>query len=343
MKPVYVCILAGGSGERLWPLSTKEKPKQLVPFLNNQSLLAQTLERVYGITHQWETICIVTHQQQEALIKASVGEKVGFILSEPCGRNTGPAILLACHEIFKRDPEAIVIFLPADHFIPQPATFYMVMQRVLNFLQEHKKIAVLGVKPTFSATGYGYIQAALTLELESEREARAVLKFHEKPDYSSAQSYLNRTDMFWNAGIFAAQVSVFLHEFKKHAPYLFASMDRYVNQEISYSELPLLSIDYAVMEKTDQAVVFVTDFEWYDVGNVPMFLSLQKAYAPPQGACVVSIDGSNNLVSSSKKIVACVGVSDLCIVETDDVLLIVNKDKGELVKKILDKVPEVTR
>ncbi len=346
MKNVYFGILAGGSGKRLWPLSNKQQPKQLLPFVNNKSLLQQTVERVSRTAVRRENIFVITSKEQEQLIKNSVGDQIGFVLSEPCGRNTGPAILLGCHTIVQKDPGAIVFFLPADHFIPDPDMFNNTLVRAITYIQKHDSIALFGLKPTCAATGYGYIQTQERFPvLEQKNMGQTcvpVSKFHEKPDQRTAQEYLARNDMFWNIGVFGARAKIFINEFKSCATELSQAMHEFLKSKRDYSTLPNISVDYAVMEKSKHTVLFPAHFEWHDVGNLHTFLSLKEKYSHQDNtvntcAPIINIGGARNLASTCKKTIACIGVSDLCIVETDDVLLIVKKDKAELVKNLLDK------
>jgi mannose-1-phosphate guanylyltransferase len=338
MCNVFLGILAGGAGERLWPLSRKDRPKQLIPFLNGKTLLQETVARLYEIVQKKENIFIVTCKEQEHLINKGEDQKIGFILREPVARNTGPAILLGCHEIHKKDPESIVGFFPSDHFIPEPKTFAKVIERAIEYVAGHNDIATIGIMPTSSATGYGYIQANFNKNTKT-KNCFYVSKFHEKPNISLAHQYLAQENMFWNAGMFLAKASVFLDTFKECSPKLYAMMQQYREEKISYDELENISVDYAIMEKNNNMVVFPACFEWNDVGTLDTFLQLQKKYSQKQ-AKIISIDANNNLVSSSKKIVAFVGVNNICVIETNEVLLIVQRDKTEEVKKVVTKISE---
>lgn len=338
MKHLYAVILAGGSGERLWPLSRKQQPKQLIPFLNGKSLLEQTIDRVLPLVENKLHIVVVTNQAQEPLIKSLVGDQVGMIIAEPTARNTGPAILLACHKIMQEDNEALVLVLPSDAFIPDLKAFAQAIKPALEYAVQSKNIAVFGLTPTAPATGYGYIQADTQKMIEGG--GFSVAKFHEKPDRVRAEKYMQQGNMYWNIGIFAARVHVFIEEFKTCAPEIADAVQRYMVNAGFYEDAPSISIDYAVMEKSFHVVVFPVNFVWNDVGNLRVFLELQGLHTSgqPGSVEVLSLDGMNNLAKTNKKIVACIGVSDLCIVETEDVLLIVKKDRAEDVKKILAQV-----
>jgi mannose-1-phosphate guanylyltransferase len=331
---VYYVILAGGSGERLWPLSKQDRPKQLIPFLNNRSLLEQTIDRIAPMAKSKEHILVVTNTQHESVVDQMVGESIGGIICESVGRNTGPAVLRACLTLQKKDPEALVVMLPADHFIPEKQKFYQVLAPAIDYAAKQEQMVIFGLKPTFAATGYGYIQAGTERKSE-QHESFNVARFHEKPERALAESYLKRQDMFWNIGIFVGKTSVFIQEFTKHAPELVSRVNLFMNGARLYHDVPNISIDYAVMEKSKNITVFVADFEWHDVGNLNTFLSIKSRYESPKEQNIVSVEAYNNLVSSDKKIVALIGVHDLCVVQTDHEIVIAAKDQVELVKQVL--------
>ena len=338
MNHVYIGILAGGSGERLWPLSRANKPKQLIPFVNQKSLLEQTIERVLDneLVSQ-ENIFLVTSAAQSDLIDASLKARLGFILAEPAPRNTAPAILFACQTLIARDPLAVVVFLPADHYIPDTKAFNVSLTQMIQHAGQHKELVLLGLKPRYAATGFGYIQISPQQQPDG---AVRVVKFHEKPNAKIADFYLHQQDFLWNLGIFAGQVKVFLDECITYALDLFVGMERYLAGNLAYEELPRISVDYAVIEKSSRLAVFSGAFEWHDIGNLQSFLSVQAQYSKTPNN-VLSLYAHDNLASVNKKIVAFIGVSNICVVETDDALLIVNKDNIEEVRDILPAVKQV--
>jgi mannose-1-phosphate guanylyltransferase len=338
MNHVYVGILAGGSGERLWPLSRTNRPKQLIPFVNNQSLLEQTINRVLAnpLINK-ENVFLITNAHQASLIDESVKQKIGFIIEEPAARNTAPAILLACQKLIEKDPLAVVAFLPADHYIPDVAAFNEVLTKMIMHASTHREITLLGLKPRYAATGFGYIQ--ISMQSQADGAAR-VVKFHEKPNAKVADFYMHQEDFLWNMGIFAGQVKIFLDECITYSLDLFVGMERYLVGNLAYEELPKISIDFAVIEKSSRLSVFAALFEWYDIGNLQSFLSVQAQYSPGSSH-VLSLYSHDNLAMANKKVVAFIGVNNLCVVETEDALLIVNKDNIEEVRNILPAVKQV--
>ncbi len=340
MKNVFFVILAGGNGERLWPLSRRSYPKQLIPFLNNTSLLEQTLDRIDPLVASKDHVVIVTNKNYYNVLERMVGDRVGAIIVEDEARNTAPAILLACHHIAQKDSDAAMIVLPADAYIPDNQAFIKVINDGLSFVDQYDDIVVFGVKPTHAATGYGYVQFDVQQPVGSAGGYR-IVQFHEKPDKDRAVSYLQSDAMLWNIGIFAARVQTFFDEFEHHAPAVARAVSRYEQQECSYADIPSISIDYAVMEKSSRIVVFPASFDWYDVGNLHVFLSLQ-AQNMHDTLPVINVDGAGNMASAKQKLVVCVGVSDLCIVETDDVILVTKKNAAEDIKKVLPHVKKIS-
>lgn len=353
---LYGVVLAGGSGERLWPLSRAVTPKQLLAVGSEKSLLEQAIDRLAQIMPR-EQVFVSTTQVYEAPIKqatSSVGtsseSKIGGILVEPGARNTGPALLLSCLRIYEKDPEALIIFVPADPFIPasDTALFVACLQAMVEHSARNQVISLCGVKPTYPATGYGYIaygEARETdLQVKTLQEtalqatalqaiALPVLAFKEKPSLALAQKYVDSGMMLWNTGIFCARADVFLAECKAHAPKLYEDVVAVHRGTKKYDEVESISIDYAVLEKSKNIAVVPAHFSWCDVGNVAVFLSLQQQN---KTAPTITVDAHNNLVSVlQNKVVALVGVDDLCIVETADSLLICKQSEAEKVRNVV--------
>ena len=328
MRSIQVVILAGGSGERLWPLSSAQHPKQCIPFINGYSLLEKTIERIALLRKKVSlTLSIVTSAAQHELIQGLVGDTVDTFYVEPCGNNTAPAVLLANTAIMQQNPEAIVVYLPADHFIPDAEQFAQTLYAALEYASEYDRLVLLGIRPTHPATGYGYIE----VENDDRTDCKKIKKFHEKPQLEVAQDYVAQGTMFWNLGIFIGKAAVMQQEYQLCAPALYAAYQAYRAGMLAYSALPSVAIDYAVIEKSHNLVLLQALFAWYDVGNVRTFLELQQRYdrATEQ---VLTVSGSGNIAHTSKQVV-CVGVSDLCIVESGNSLLIVHRSALEEVKK----------
>ncbi|MFC1841599.1 mannose-1-phosphate guanylyltransferase [Candidatus Dependentiae bacterium] len=332
-KNAYFIILAGGSGTRLWPLSRQEKPKQFLEVGEEKTLIDQAIERVSAIAPK-ENIWISTTKNHEENIKRYVGDKIGHIVVEPGLRNTAPAILLACLELHKKDPDAVVMFLPSDPFIEDKDKFVAYVKSAIEFSMENNHITLFGITPTYPATGYGYIEFDNVNKKDAPYQ---VLKFHEKPKLEVAKAYVAQDNMVWNICMFCGKVKVFLEEFAKEAPEIFDGVTKYVNGHGDYNDVKSDSIDYAVMEKSKNIFVIPADFPWCDVGNIEVFLTIQKQNMQLDEN-VVSVDSKNNMVSVKDKLVALVGVDNLCIVETNDTLLITKRNQAEKVRQIVQQL-----
>jgi mannose-1-phosphate guanylyltransferase/mannose-6-phosphate isomerase len=327
---VYCVVLAGGTGERLWPLSTKNKPKQFLSLDGEKSLLEATfdrLEEVTGTKHRW----VVTTQALESLVKSVMKDKVDYIVAESESRNTGPAILYTLMKISELNPHALVIFLPADHYIPDDKAFSQAINAAL-YQSNSDHITLLGIKPSYAATGYGYIQVTPTDFVA--QTAVPVLGFFEKPSRENAENYVQSQNMLWNAGIFCGKVKSFIDEYELTAPSLVTAMHTFMKQEGSYTDLPNISIDYAVLEKSKQISVLPVNFEWSDIGNLSVYLATRKNTNTV--STIIEIDSKDNLIQSQKKVVALIDVENLCIIETENALLIAPRQSAERVKKVVE-------
>ncbi len=331
-RNVYALLLAGGSGERLWPLSRRNSPKQFLPLKDHSSLLQDTIERISPLipfSQRW----VVTTAHQADDIAAHISSEVGLISVEPTARNTGPAVLLNCLAIYEMDPTAIVVIVPTDHHIAPHKTFIEFLTHAIDSAQEQERIILLGATPTYAAQGYGYIEYEKGTSLPYR-----VTRFHEKPDAQHAQEYLNSDSMLWNIGISCAQVSVMIREFEITAPLLYDAVKGYWQDHQPYEAIPALSLDHAVLEKSKRISVFPVSFRWCDVGSLTTYLSLNEQYNKQEMPHVVSIDSQNNLVNVKQDVVALIGVENMCIVQTDDVLLIARRDETEKVRQVLEKL-----
>lgn len=328
-RSVYAIVLAGGSGERLWPLSRRNQPKQLLALEAHQTLLEDTIERIAPVVHQ-DHIWVVTTQQYMNAIAALVQHKVGIITLEPSPRNTAPAILLACFSIYAQDPEALVVVLPSDHYIPARDTFIEFVTHALDCATQTDRIVMLGAQPTYPATGYGYIEYNPQQSYPCD-----VIKFHEKPSLAVAQAYLHSGRMLWNIGIFCAQVQVLLEEFEQLVPDVYKTVRAYWIEGQPYEQVPAIAVDYAIMEKSARLAVLPANFVWYDVGNLNSYLSLRSHYKKFESE-IIAVDSHNNLIEVQHDLVALIGVDNLCIVQVDGILLIAKRDETEKVKQVLE-------
>jgi mannose-1-phosphate guanylyltransferase len=341
LSNVYCVILAGGDGERLWPLSRKHRPKQFLSLYGNKTLIEQAVDRAQLVVSSPENIWVVTSAQHEEGVRTWVGDTVHTIVVEPVARNTAAAIITTCEEIYRCDPDAQVLFLPADSFIPlsEYRAFSEGVHKALSFIQDHEAIVIFGVQPRHAATGYGYIEYD---ELCVDADVYKVKTFHEKPARAVAERYIQNTSMLWNIGMFCAPVSVFLSQAEMHCPAIVSGVRTALYDSQKYSLIPSEPIDCAVIEKSDRVWAVPLDITWYDVGNVGVFLSL-KEMENQEGSNVMYLNSNNNLVDVPDKLVALIGVDDLCIVDTGDALLISRRDNVESVKELVRQLKQEGR
>ncbi|TAK03480.1 MAG: mannose-1-phosphate guanylyltransferase, partial [Candidatus Manganitrophaceae bacterium] len=272
---MYGVVLAGGSGTRFWPLSREEYPKQLLKIFGNQTLIQATLSRISDLIPSSQ-IYVVTNPQQAEQIRFQLDPTAAgpHFVPEPVGRNTAAAIGLAAIQLRKKFQDGVMVVLSADHFIRKPQAFLDAL-RVGEALANEGYLVTLGAKPTRPETGYGYIQKGKPFA--GHPDGSVVQRFVEKPDRETAEQYLKGDDYFWNTGIFLWKVSTVLSEIKRFVPELAEGLEQ-INQKIGteqesgmlsqiYPRLPSISIDYAVLEKSDRLAVIPTEMGWEDVGS----------------------------------------------------------------------------
>lgn len=332
MSDIYVVILAGGCGQRLWPLSSRERPKQFIPLVGKQTLIELTLQRAQLIARDKEHIIIVSNRLYQTRLEQICKSACGTIIYEPVGRNTAPAILLSCLDIYKQNPEATVVVLPADHFIPDNKQCVATIKNVFDIVANNDVIGLLGIQPTFPATGYGYIQKG---ELYTQADGMySVAMFHEKPNKEMAYSYYNAGGMLWNSGIFVGKVAAFIAEYAVYAPDIYEKIQNYQQGLFPYDLVPNRSIDVAVIEKSKNIIVALASFEWHDVGSLESFLRIASQYDKTLPK-IVSYGGSNNIAYTTEKMVVCSGISNICLIETETAFFIFDRKKEDSLKNIM--------
>lgn len=359
---IFPIIMAGGTGTRLWPLSRSNYPKQFIPLCGEHSMLQETLLRLKGLPHQPPmVICnednrFITAEQIKQL-DSEPGLKHTQILLEPVGRNTAPAIALAALTAVAKGDDPLLLVLAADHVIKNIPAFHAAVATATR-LAETGKLVTFGIKADHPETGYGYIRRGAIVEgsVVGADESYAVAAFVEKPDTATAQSYLASGEYYWNSGMFLFKASRYLTELKLHRADIYQACENAVSEltadldfirinKDAFIACPDDSIDYAVMEKTKDAVVVPLDAGWNDVGG---FAALWQVAAKDQQNNVVrgevfSHNSHDLYVHSDDKMVATVGVNDLVIVNTKDAVLVAHKDHTQDVKHIVNQLKAAER
>ena len=350
--PLYVLILAGGSGERFWPLSRKTRPKQLLSLFSKETLLEATLRRVEELVPPSQ-ILILTNEDQEHGVRALAPQLPSEnIVAEPAKRDTAAAIALGVGWVAARAPHATMVVLPADHLIQDTAAFQDTLRVAIAAAQETGDLVTIGIKPTWACPGFGYIEQGAPVMLRTVRDGPRVLnvaRFREKPGVELAESFLQQGNFRWNAGMFIWTIPAILGAFERHAPALAdfvarihggANLQRLLRDV--FPTLPKISIDYSVMEKVQRVLTVEASFDWDDVGS---WVSAAKYFASdPARNCantaVKVVKSSNNIVfCSGKKLVGLIGVNDLIVVQTEDALLVCNRHDAEKIKELITQIP----
>ncbi len=351
---LYGVILAGGSGTRFWPLSRERFPKQLLRIIGEETLIQQTVRRLLR-SMKPERIVVVTNDHQADSIKLQLvqwkDELAENIICEPEGRNTAPAIGLAALQLLRRDPEAVMVVLPADHVIAQPAKFQQVVS-LGSQLATQGNLVTFGIEPTRPETGYGYIQPQRRSRVGSRGKMTGyrVARFVEKPDIATAKRYVRSGNFFWNSGIFMWKASVLLQELEKQKPALVKGLRRIeqmsqagapkIDIAKQYHRLEAVSIDHGVMEHSSQSAVIPVDFGWSDVGSwgsLEEVASLDGAGNVMNGN-IMDIGSTNSVLFADRRVVATIGLSDMVVVDTPDATLVCPKSRAQDVKKVVQEL-----
>jgi mannose-1-phosphate guanylyltransferase len=349
-KEVFVIIMAGGRGERFWPQSRKNKPKQLLKLISDVTLIEQTINRLDGFVKN-ENIFVITNEEYKVSIQNLLSEIPSEnIIGEPIGRDTAPCVALATGVVSAKaeSSDAVMFLLPADQVIRDEVNLKQVFTDCINQAKSDN-VVTIGVPPTFPSTGYGYIECGDLLDVDtSKTKFYNSLGFKEKPDLQTAEQFISKGNFFWNSGIFVWNVESITSLFQKYAPNLYSiiadfeeafkvgklgeSLDRI------YPTLEKISIDYAIMEKVENIVVAECTFDWDDVGSWTALRNQLPADNEEnvKKGNVVSIDGKNNiLVSDNDHLLAVLGVDDLVVVHTEDATLVCKSSDAQRIKEIV--------
>lgn len=335
-------ILAGGSGSRLWPLSREEYPKQLLSFDKEQSLLQKTFNRLCTFSKPAD-IVTVTNIKHYSNIKLQLNkiDSSNVVIGEPFGRNTAPAIASTLQYFIQQVCEDdVVLIVPSDHLIKDIDGFNKTVEQGKE-LAEQGYIVTFGIKPTYPETGYGYIKTEKALSVGYKVE-----KFVEKPNFETAKKYLDSGNYYWNGGIFMGKISTFLNEFKKYASDIYMHLGKLnfsKSTQINYSvyeKMPSISIDYAIMEKSDKIALVKLQSDWNDLGSWQSIFNVKEKDENGNvltGKVVVD-NVKNSFIYSQKEVVAVSSLENIILVETEDAIMACKLDESQNVKKLYEKL-----
>ena len=350
--PIYAVIMAGGSGTRLWPRSRKKKPKQLLDIVSSKTMIQETVERLSPLVESSHTIIVVNEIHFKEIDQQLTHIPTENILIEPEGKNTAPCIGLAAIHILSRDKDAIMAVLPSDHLVQNANRFRKTIGVGARIAESGNHLVTIGIKPTFPETGYGYIQAGEKVDTASGEDVFKVVAFTEKPSLAVAKKFIKSGDYMWNSGMFVWSVETILNQIQLHLPGLHEGLmkiqaslgkdnERKVLEKV-YASLESESIDFGLMEKAKEVLLIKGDFGWNDIGSWAAMEQLWPKDTDGNflNAEVVSIESTGNIIHSTKKLVAVIGLNDIVIIETEDALLVCAKDRAPDVRRAVEELKE---
>lgn len=345
--------MAGGRGERFWPLSRRDRPKQLLKLTSDRTMLQETVDRILPIIPLERTLVVTGQVISDAILREIDYLNEKNLLVEPQGRNTLYAIALAAVHIEKTDPNGVMVVLSADHLINPPERLRHIIQVGMKVASEEEKLLTIGIVPTRAETGYGYIKVGPLSRTESGVSVYNVAEFAEKPKLLVAQKYYYGREHLWNSGMFIWSVKTILKAIERHAPEAFALLDEYRKtigtanekkaREKLYNEAKSISIDFSVLEKADNTLTMRGDIIWDDVGS---WNALERYKEPDHdhnvkiGATELSDSYELTVYNEGDGLIAALGVSDLVIVKSGDLVLVAHKTKVENLKELLAQIGE---
>jgi mannose-1-phosphate guanylyltransferase/mannose-6-phosphate isomerase len=354
MTKLQPVLLSGGSGTRLWPLSREAYPKQFLALAGEDTMLQATWLRVAGIAADAAPI-VVANEEHRFLVAEQlrqIGAPTPVIMLEPVGRNTAPAIAAAAFQAMADGEDPLLLVLPSDHVVRNGDAFLVAVRAAIT-AAEQGALVTFGILPTSPETGFGYIQAEAGAA--SGATVRRVVRFVEKPDAATARAYLDAGDYYWNSGMFLFHASRYLQELERFRPDIVAATMRACEaakhdgdfirlDKDAFAACPSESIDYAVMERTDDAMVIPVDIGWSDLGSWSTLWDVASHDADGNATHgdVIAIDSRNSYVHA-RRLVALVGVDDLVVVETDDAVLVARKDRVQQVKDVVTRLKDGQR
>jgi mannose-1-phosphate guanylyltransferase len=348
----YAVIMAGGKGERFWPLSTSKHPKQLLALVGDKPLIAQAVERLEGLIEPENVFVVTNADLVEATQQAAPMLPPENVVGEPVGRDTAAAVACGGALVAARDSAGVFAVLTADQVMGDLEVFKATLKGGMALAEREEVLVTIGIEPTFPSTGFGYIETGNRLDPQGGVEFKKALRFVEKPDAATAQRYLEEGRFLWNSGMFIWSVPTLAAAFAAHCPEMKALMETLTGfakkGEIgagmaqAYPELKKISVDYALMEKADNIVTACGTFMWDDVGAWP---ALESHFPQDQNGNTligdgVAQDAAGNIIYSKDRLTALIGVQDLIVVQAEGVTLVCPKDRAQEIKQLVVRLRE---
>ncbi len=354
---VYAVILAGGGGTRLWPKSRINTPKQFLKLLGKETMIQITASRITNLV-PWKRVIVVTNELYKDEVRKQLPQVPSEnIISEPTKRDTALAMLVGTLYAKSKDPEAVIINLASDHVVPNHVEFTRVMKLAAKTAQENDYLVTVGISPTRPSTGFGYIRTGNDLEkLDRGLSLFKVDSFTEKPNEATARGFISTGKYYWNANMYVWSATVLERAFQTHMHTMYEltsklsslnSKDFHASLKAIYDQAESISIDYAISEKATNLVLIPGDFGWDDVGDWKVVYDLEKkdskgnvVIGDHEPKNVIMVDSNNNLIHTNGRLISLVGVEDLIIIDTEEILMIMPKSKSQDIKKIVNKLEE---
>ena len=349
---IRAVIMAGGAGTRFWPLSREKKPKQFLPIVSDKTMIEETVHRLLAKVPPNNIYTIASYEQTQVIRDLLPDLPEENLLVEPQGRNTAPALILATAWIYLQNPKAVIAAFPADHMIKDSPLFLKKLEAGATAAAKGENLMTFGIPPSYPETGYGYIKFSPEKPLDFLDEPFfQVQEFKEKPEYEQAKNFLEEGNYFWNSGMFLWQADIFVQKLEKHAPSMFTYwqkiLDALKNKDDAkitsiFEEIPSISIDYALMEKAEGVLMGKGTFGWSDVGAWSSLADIwpQDKEGNAQRGESIILDSQNCLLYNPHKLTALIGVKNIIVVDTEDALLITQKNMDQKVKDVVEKIKQ---
>jgi mannose-1-phosphate guanylyltransferase len=350
---IYGVIMAGGRGERFWPLSSESRPKQLLPITSKRNMLQVTIDRIEDFIPIERTLIVAGTNIKDAIVEQCERVTEANVLAEPFGRNTCLAVAYAAIHLHKKDPEAVMVVLSADHLIEPASKLVKIMKVGTTLAAKEDKLITIGIVPTRAETGYGYVELEDEYRVVEDVSVYTVSAFKEKPRPTVAQQYYYDGRHLWNSGMFVWSVKAILQALEEHMPEMHEALMEYAQhigaddeedaRDHLYSEAEAVSIDVAVMEQADNVLTIKGDFVWDDVGS---WMSLQRFMERDEennvvvGSAVTLNSFESTIYNDSEGLIAALGISDVVIARAGEVVMVAHKTQLDQIKDLLAKLAE---